>query len=119
MYWHEGIGDVAQAIAVAANQAIELVNRDSEAALLLQGRPIGEPVAHYGPFVMHRQAEIQQDFRDYQRTQFGDWPWGAADPAHPQSQGRFARHGDGRLEPPEHSCAHAHSIHYPEGLQDA
>ena len=91
--------DVAQALEVRANQALELVNGDTEAELLvLQGRPIGEPVAQYGPFVMNTQAEIQQAFSDYRRTAFGGWPWGAADPVHPQAQGRFARHADGRVE---------------------
>ena len=91
--------DVAQALEVRANQTLELVNGDTEAELLvLQGRPIGEPVAQYGPFVMNTQAEIQQAFSDYRRTAFGGWPWGAADPVHPQAQGRFARHADGRVE---------------------
>jgi redox-sensitive bicupin YhaK (pirin superfamily) len=66
--------------------------------LLLQGRPIAEPVAQYGPFVMSSRAEIQQAFADYQRTRFGGWPWPSDDPVHAREEGRFARHADGRLE---------------------
>jgi redox-sensitive bicupin YhaK (pirin superfamily) len=66
--------------------------------LMLQGRPIGEPVAQHGPFVMNTRSEIQQAFADYQRTQFGGWPWPADDPVHARDAGRFAKHIDGRIE---------------------
>ena len=87
-------------VEVRANQDLELVNGDTACELLmLQGRPIGEPVAQYGPFVMNTQAEIHQAFADYRRTEFGGWPWGnTTDPVHPREQGRFARHADGKLE---------------------
>lgn len=69
--------------------------------LLLQGRPIGEPVVQYGPFVMNSDEEIRQTFEDYRRTEFGGWPWAAPDPVHPREQARFAKHPDGRVETPK------------------
>ena len=63
--------------------------------LLLQGKPIGEPVAQYGPFVMNTQAEIQQAMQEYQQTEFGGWPWSSHDHVHPRERGRFAIHANG------------------------
>jgi redox-sensitive bicupin YhaK (pirin superfamily) len=71
---------------------------DETELLLLQGRPIAEPVAQYGPFVMSSRAEIQQAYMDFQRTQFGGWPWPSDGPVHPRTEGRFAKHADGRIE---------------------
>lgn len=68
--------------------------------LLLQGQPIRERVVQYGPFVMCSEAEIQQAFVDYRRTEFGGWPWKSHGPVHPRDAGRFAQHADGRLERP-------------------
>ncbi len=71
---------------------------DETELLLLQGRPIGEPVAQHGPFVMNTRAEILEAFQDYQRTEFGGWPWKDNAPVHPREKGRFAKHADGRIE---------------------
>jgi len=69
-------------------------------ALLLQGKPIGEPVVNYGPFVMSTREEIRQAIIDYQNTGFGGWPWASADPVHAREEGRFARRPDGKIERP-------------------
>jgi quercetin 2,3-dioxygenase len=68
--------------------------------LMLQGRPIGEPVAQQGPFVMNTLDEIRQAMMDYQATAFGGWPWKRDDPVHGRERGRFAQHTDGTSEDP-------------------
>jgi redox-sensitive bicupin YhaK (pirin superfamily) len=88
-------------IELRGNAEVELVNADEGSELLmLQGRPIAEPVAQHGPFVMNTQAEILQAFADYRRTRFGGWPWPDDAPVHGRDAGRFARHPDGRVEKP-------------------
>jgi redox-sensitive bicupin YhaK (pirin superfamily) len=42
--------------------------------ILLGGRPIGEPVVHYGPFVMNTRQEIAQAMADYQAGRLGTVP---------------------------------------------
>jgi quercetin 2,3-dioxygenase len=87
------------AIELRSDRAVRLEAVGSAVdCLLLQGCPIAEPVAQYGPFVMNTQTEIREAISDYQRTQFGGWPWPSDAPVHPKAEGRFARHADGRIE---------------------
>src|SRR4051812_22415854 len=70
-------------VELRGDAAVRIENGAEESELLLlQGRPIAEPVVQYGPFVMSSRAEIQQALQDYQRTQFGGWPWSSDDPVH-------------------------------------
>lgn len=107
LYFYEGtsllVGDKNftshQAIELLADQEVILQNGNTETSLLvLQGKPIGEPVAQHGPFVMNTQAEIQQAFMEYQETQFGGWPWSTYEHVHAREKSRFAKYPDGKEE---------------------
>ena len=87
------------AIEVESQQDLLLQSSDEPIKILvLQGKPIGEPVIQYGPFVMNTKAEINQAFEDYHATQFGGWPWGNYDHVHPRNKSRFAKHANGMEE---------------------
>jgi len=107
IYFHTGSSleidgtkvSVNQAIALKSDEALTITAGSSECQLLLlQGKPINEPVVQYGPFVMNSQTEIQQAMTDYRKTEFGGWPWPMHEMVHPRSRGRFAKYRDGSEE---------------------
>lgn len=107
LYFYRGSGVEIAGVNIEPYHSIELLSEQSVAIkngyndaylLLLQGKPINEPVAQHGPFVMNNAMEIQQAFMDYRKTQFGGWPWPRHDNVHPHEKGRFAVYSDGRRE---------------------
>ncbi len=80
-----------------AEESIILENSSQKAfLLLLQGKPINEPVVQHGPFVMNTADEIYKAFADYRKSGFGGWPWKRRDNVHPSEKSRFAKYADGR-----------------------
>lgn len=90
-HYHAADVDETQELVLTAGSEVSKV-------LILQGKPINEPVVQHGPFVMNTRQEIQEAFDDYHSTQFGGWPWPRYDYTHDRSKGRFARHSDGTEE---------------------
>jgi redox-sensitive bicupin YhaK (pirin superfamily) len=69
--------------------------------LLLQGKPINEPMVSRGPFVANTQAELQEKFAEYRRTEFGGWPWPSDEQVHAKDAGRFAKYPNGTISRPK------------------
>jgi redox-sensitive bicupin YhaK (pirin superfamily) len=61
------------ALRIAAERAQESRSPTLD-VYIMGGRPIGEPIAWYGPFVMNTHAELAQAFADYQTGRLGTVP---------------------------------------------
>ena len=106
IYFYEGSTIEISGESIQLNHGIEVEvskeiklnagNKDAK-VLILQGKPIKEPVAKYGPFVMNSDEELQNAMDEFRLTQFGGWPWRYPDNVHETNRGRFAKYPDGTL----------------------
>ena len=69
-----------------------LAHSSTSKLLLLGGQPIGEPVEHYGPFVMNTRDEIVQALEDFEAGRLGTVPPNALMPHVPDPNPVRAEH---------------------------
>lgn len=109
LYFFDGEGMVLngekvkgkEALFLQSDEAFRIVAENDGEFLLLEAKPIGEPIVQHGPFVMNTRQEIFQAIHDYQRTEFGGWEWPRHDMIHGPKIEKFAKYPDGRLEKPQ------------------
>jgi redox-sensitive bicupin YhaK (pirin superfamily) len=109
LYFFEGAGIELNEQAVAGKQALFLdssgelsvvAKGDGVEFLILEAKPIGEPVVQHGPFVMNSREDIIRTIQDYQRTEFGGWKWPRHDMFHGGKIEKFAKYPNGTVEKP-------------------
>jgi len=89
-------------ISINSDQSVTISNGAQESnLLLLQGKPINEPVVQHGPFVVNEAHEINETINAFQQTQFGGWPWPSTEHTHAPDEGRFALYANGKKEKKE------------------
>ncbi|MFD2178110.1 pirin family protein [Veronia pacifica] len=72
VFVYEGSVEIGNAIVekgylalLSEGEALSIRSREATGVLILAGQVIDEPVAHYGPFVMNTDQEIEQALKDY------------------------------------------------------
>lgn len=107
LYFYKGSAVRIAGIEIQPYQSVEMMAEEEAVLengkgdglfLLLQGRPISEPVVQHGPFVMNTNSEIQQAIHDFYETGFGGWPWPRPDMVHGWEKKRFAKYANGQME---------------------
>ena len=107
LYFYQGDEIETEGFHIPKDHCIDLLsdkeitiktNGTKASFLFLQGKPINEPVAKQGPFVMNTPQEINEAIAEFRQTEFGGWPWPSYDHVHPKERGRFALHADGTEE---------------------
>jgi quercetin 2,3-dioxygenase len=79
VYVYEGeaaVGEPGEALSrgrigvLSAGEDVAVSSKDGARLILVAGKPLREPVAKYGPFVMNTEAELQQAFADLRAGKF-------------------------------------------------
>jgi quercetin 2,3-dioxygenase len=70
------VGEPGEALArgrigvLSSGDDVTLSSKDGARLILVAGKPLREPIAKYGPFVMNTEAELEQAFADFRAGKF-------------------------------------------------
>lgn len=77
-------------------EEIDIVNGEERSVFwLLEGRPIGQRMASFGPVTLEDLKEVRKGLDEIRRNEFLEWPWDVIDKAQPLGTQRFIRYPDG------------------------
>ena len=78
-----------------------IVNGDTPSEFwVLEGKPIGEKQAQFGPVILTDTDEVRKAMDDIRINEFQVWPWGLMDVTNPIDMGRELHRKDGTVEKP-------------------
>jgi len=81
--------------------SINIVNGEEESEFwILEGRPIGEKQAAFGPVILKDLDEVRSSMYEIRVNEFKEWPWGVMDVTNPLDMGRELHRPDGSVEKP-------------------
>lgn len=67
---------------------------------VLEGKPIGEKQAAFGPVILSDLEEVRRSMYEIRVNEFPEWPWGLMDVTNPREMGRELHRKDGTVERP-------------------
>lgn len=83
-------------VKVLENSMVSIENGGEPSVFwLLEGRPIGQKMASFGPVYLPTLKEVRAGLDEIRLNEYDEWPWGVIDRAQPVGTGRFIRYPDG------------------------
>ena len=87
--------------AMKPGTALDITNGQSDSEYwILEGRPIGERQAAFGPVILKDLKEVRSAMDDIRINEFPEWPWELIDRTNPIDTGRELHRADGTVERP-------------------
>ncbi|MDR3282246.1 MAG: pirin family protein [Candidatus Methanoplasma sp.] len=93
--------DSSTRLKTAADVDLIVTNGDADSVLwLLEGNPINEKHASFGPIILGSDKEVREALNHIRKNEFSEWPWDLIDKTQPKGAERFIKYSDGTEDRP-------------------